>query len=84
MRSLVRNSPDFCASLARAEGRDAATDLAEELSRLSWSPMFQDGVVLHEYLDKERAEFVVMLGELGLLRRSSATCILDMSWGRTP
>jgi hypothetical protein len=43
----------------------------EELSRLSWSPMFQVGQDLREYLANERAEFVVILGELGLLRRSA-------------
>ena len=67
MRSLVRNSPDFCASLAPAEGRDAATDLAGRAVGLSWSPMFQDGAVLREYLDQERAQFVAMLDELDLL-----------------
>jgi putative tricarboxylic transport membrane protein len=40
----------------------------EELSRFSWSPMFKDGPVLREYLENERAEFVVMLDELGLLK----------------
>ena len=39
----------------------------EELSRLSWSPMFQSGAVLREYLDQERAQFVAMLDELDLL-----------------
>jgi putative tricarboxylic transport membrane protein len=39
----------------------------EELSRLSWSPMFQGGEALREYLDNERAQFVAMLDELGLL-----------------
>ncbi len=40
----------------------------EELSRLSWSPMFQVGPALKGYLEKERAEFVAVLGELGLLK----------------
>jgi putative tricarboxylic transport membrane protein len=40
----------------------------EELSRLSWSPLFQVGTVLQAYLEKERAEFVAVLGELGLLK----------------
>jgi putative tricarboxylic transport membrane protein len=40
----------------------------EELSRLSWSPMFQVGATLQAYLAKERAEFVAVLGELGLLK----------------
>lgn len=40
----------------------------EELSRLSWSPLFQVGAALHAYLEKERAEFVAVLGELGLLK----------------
>jgi putative tricarboxylic transport membrane protein len=40
----------------------------EELSRFSWSSMFKDGPVLREYLENERAEFVVMLDELGLLK----------------
>ena len=40
----------------------------EELSRLSWSPMYRDGAALRAYLDAERAEFVAVLGELGLLK----------------
>jgi len=40
----------------------------EELSRLSWSPMYQDGAVLRAYLNNEPAEFVTVLGELGLLK----------------
>jgi putative tricarboxylic transport membrane protein len=40
----------------------------EELSRLSWSPMFQVGDGLQAYLAKERAEFVAVLGDLGLLK----------------
>jgi putative tricarboxylic transport membrane protein len=41
---------------------------AEQLSRLSWSPMFQVGIALQAYLAKERAEFVAVLGNLGLLK----------------
>jgi putative tricarboxylic transport membrane protein len=41
---------------------------AEELSRLSWSPLFQAGPALAAYLEKERAEFVAVLGDLGLLK----------------
>jgi putative tricarboxylic transport membrane protein len=41
----------------------------EELSRLSWSPLYQDGGALHAFLTTERAEFVATLGELGLLKR---------------
>lgn len=41
-----------------------------ELTRLSWSPLFQSGAVLRAYLAQERAEFVVVLGELGLLKAS--------------
>jgi putative tricarboxylic transport membrane protein len=44
----------------------------EELSRLSWSPMFKGGAALREYLDNERAEFVATLRDLGLL--SSSLC----------
>jgi putative tricarboxylic transport membrane protein len=40
----------------------------EELTRLSWSPMYRDGEELREYLKNERAEFVAMLGALGLLK----------------
>ena len=40
----------------------------EELSRLSWSPMVQVGAVLQAYLAQERAEFVAVLGGLGLLK----------------
>lgn len=50
----------------------AATDQPgwrEDVSRLSWSPMFKEGAELHAYLGKERAEFVAILGELGLLKR---------------
>ncbi len=49
----------------------AATDQPvwrEELSRLSWSPMYREGAALRTYLDNERTEFVAVLGELGLLR----------------
>jgi putative tricarboxylic transport membrane protein len=41
----------------------------QELSRLSWSPLYQDGAALDAYLANERAEFVSVLGELGLLKR---------------
>jgi len=40
----------------------------QELARLSWSPMYQDGAALRAYLDNERTEFVIILGELGLLK----------------
>lgn len=39
----------------------------EEQSRLSWSPLFRAGT-LHAHLEKERAEFVTILAELGLLK----------------
>jgi putative tricarboxylic transport membrane protein len=42
----------------------------EELARLCWSPMFYTGTTLQGYLQKERAEFVSVLGELGLLKAS--------------
>jgi putative tricarboxylic transport membrane protein len=45
----------------------------DELLRLSWSPMYQDGTSLRAYLDKERKEFVAVLGELGLLKAPVAT-----------
>jgi tripartite-type tricarboxylate transporter receptor subunit TctC len=41
----------------------------EELLRLSWSPLYQDGAALHAFLATERREFVATLGELGLLKR---------------
>ncbi len=41
---------------------------AEDLKRLSWSPLIQTGAILREYLARERAEFVAVLGELGLLK----------------
>jgi putative tricarboxylic transport membrane protein len=44
----------------------------QELSRLSWSPMFLAGTVLRDYLDQERREFSITLGELGLLRTAVA------------
>lgn len=40
----------------------------EELARLNWSPMLKTGAALHEALDTERAEFVAVLDELGLLK----------------
>jgi putative tricarboxylic transport membrane protein len=44
-----------------------------ELSRLSWSPMYQDGPALRAFLDRERSEFIAVLRELGLLRSAGAT-----------
>ena len=41
----------------------------QELSRLSWSPFFLRGLELNAYLEKERAEFVSNLQELGLLKK---------------
>lgn len=40
----------------------------EELARLNWSPLLATGPALHAYLDTERAEFVTVLDELGLLK----------------
>jgi putative tricarboxylic transport membrane protein len=40
----------------------------QELSRLSWSAMYRDGPALQSYLAAERAEFVTVLGDLGLLK----------------
>lgn len=42
----------------------------EELERLNWSPMYRDGEALRAFLANERAEFVAVLGELGLLKRT--------------
>ena len=42
----------------------------EELARLNWSPMLRTGADLRGYLAQERAEFVTVLGELGLLKRT--------------
>jgi putative tricarboxylic transport membrane protein len=39
-----------------------------ELARLSWSPMVRVGADLRAYLAAERAEFVTVLGGLGLLK----------------
>jgi len=41
---------------------------AEDLARLSWSPLVLTGAPLRAYLANERAEFVAVLGELGLLK----------------
>jgi tripartite-type tricarboxylate transporter receptor subunit TctC len=41
---------------------------ADDLRRLSWSPMVQVGDALRNYLDREREEFVAVLAELGLLK----------------
>ena len=40
----------------------------DELARLSWSPMYDDGSSLRAYLEAERNEFVVVLRDLGLLK----------------
>ena len=40
----------------------------DDLKRLSWSPQVATGAALHEALARERAEFVAVLGELGLLK----------------
>jgi tripartite-type tricarboxylate transporter receptor subunit TctC len=40
----------------------------QELSRLSWSALYRDGPALLAYLAAERAEFVTVLGDLGLLK----------------
>jgi putative tricarboxylic transport membrane protein len=42
----------------------------DALTRLSWSPQFQAGPKLDSYLARERAEFVAVLGELGLLKNA--------------
>ena len=42
---------------------------ADDLKRLSWSPQVATGAALREALARERAEFVAVLGELGLLKR---------------
>ncbi len=42
---------------------------AEDLARLNWAPQVATGAPLRAYLDQERAEFVAVLGELGLLKR---------------
>jgi putative tricarboxylic transport membrane protein len=50
---------------------DAATKTQvwrDELARLSWSPQFQAGPALDSYLANERADFVAVLGDLGLLK----------------
>ena len=40
-----------------------------ELERYFWTAMYLDGTALRDHLAKEHAEFVSMLGGLGLLRR---------------
>jgi len=42
---------------------------AGDLARLSWSPLLQTGAALRAFLERERAEFVAVLKELGLLKR---------------
>ena len=39
-----------------------------ELTQPSWSPMLMTGAALANYLAAERAEFIAVLGELGLLK----------------
>ena len=41
----------------------------QDLARLNWSPQLATGVPLRDHLTRERAEFVAVLGELGLLKR---------------
>jgi putative tricarboxylic transport membrane protein len=41
----------------------------DDLARLSWSPQVATGAPLRDHLARERAEFVAVLGELGLLKR---------------
>jgi putative tricarboxylic transport membrane protein len=40
-----------------------------QLAALHWSPMLQTGPALTDFLAQERADFVSVLGELGLLKR---------------
>jgi putative tricarboxylic transport membrane protein len=44
----------------------------DELSRLSWSPMYLDGDALRTYFAKEHEDFVTVLGGLGLLKSPRA------------
>ncbi|HEX5212035.1 MAG TPA: tripartite tricarboxylate transporter substrate-binding protein [Pseudolabrys sp.] len=41
----------------------------QDLARLNWTPQVATGAPLRDRLARERAEFVTMLGELGLLKR---------------
>ena len=41
----------------------------DDLKRLNWSPQVATGAALRDDLARERAEFVAVLGELGLLKR---------------
>jgi putative tricarboxylic transport membrane protein len=41
---------------------------ADDVKRLNWSPQVETGSPLRAYLENERAEFVAVLGELGLLK----------------
>lgn len=45
----------------------------QELSRLSWSAMYRDGAALRTHLAAERAEFITVLGDLGLLKASATS-----------
>jgi putative tricarboxylic transport membrane protein len=40
----------------------------DALAKMSWSPMYEDGTALTAFLADERAEYVRVLGELGLLK----------------
>lgn len=42
---------------------------SDALARLNWSPQVATGAALRDSLARERAEFVAVLGELGLLKR---------------
>lgn len=40
----------------------------QELARMNWTAMYLDGDALHDHLARERAEYVAILGDLGLLK----------------
>jgi putative tricarboxylic transport membrane protein len=63
---LTAEQVNFWAGVVQAATRHPAWQA--ELARLSWSPLLQTSDVLRAYLAQERAEFVAVLGELGLLK----------------
>lgn len=56
----------FWAGLLEAAAAQRAW--TSELARLSWSPMLRTGAAIADHLAAERAEFIAVLGELGLLK----------------
>jgi putative tricarboxylic transport membrane protein len=65
---VTREQADYWAHILEAATK---TDVwRDELARLSWSPQFLAGPALDTALANERAEFVAVLSDLGLLKNA--------------